>query len=79
VDKTAATRRLIELSQQADELMDDQIDRLVFRLRKTLPDFSARYREARTIVDRRGSRRATAVEPEESGPKVATATDQRAA
>jgi len=84
VDKTAATRRLVELFREADELMDDQIDRLVFRLRKTLPDFSARYREARTIVDRRGSRRAPAVEPEEPGPKVATgvtstATDERAA
>jgi hypothetical protein len=56
VDKIAATRRLVELFDEVDELMDDKIDRMVFRLRKTHPEFNAHYAEARAIVDRRGRR-----------------------
>jgi hypothetical protein len=57
VDKVASTRRLIGLFREVDELMNDQIDRLVFRLRKDHPGFNARYEEARAILHLRGSRR----------------------
>jgi len=63
VDKIAATRRLTELFQQVDELIHDQIDRMVFRLRKNHPDFNAHYEEARAIVDRRGRRVASTETP----------------
>jgi len=84
VDKVAATRRLVELFREVDELLDDKIDRLVFRLRKNLPDFNARYEAAREIVDRRGSRRFPGQVPTPSVPQPAAgigpaSTDQRAA
>jgi hypothetical protein len=83
VDKVAATRRLVDLFKEVDELMDDQIDRMVFRLRKDRPTFNARYAEARAIMDRRGPRRAPAgdpIPPESVAAEVpSTATDQRAA
>jgi hypothetical protein len=60
VDKIAATRRLTDLFQEVDELIDDQIDRMVFRLRKNHPEFDAHYEEARSIVNRRGRRVASA-------------------
>jgi hypothetical protein len=83
VEKVASTRRLIELFKEVDELVDDQIDRLVFRLRKNHPAFNARYEEARAVVDRRGSRRETAEAPASpvlvTAAMPSTATDQRAA
>lgn len=84
VDKAAATRRLVELFAEVDELLDDKIDRLVFRLRKMLPDFNARYETAREIVDRRGSRRLPGEVPAPAVPPPGTVTttvttDQRAA
>jgi len=69
VDKVASTRRLIDLFAEVDELVKDQIDRLVFRLRKDHPGFDARYVEARTIIDRRGFRR-TGTETEEAATPV---------
>lgn len=79
VDKAAATRRLVELFAEVDELLGDKIDRLVFRLRKTLPDFNARYGTARTVVDRRGSRRPPGEMPPPVTGTTTVPTDERAA
>lgn len=49
--KTSATRRLTTVFKEANETLA-QIDRLLFPLRKTEPDFYAGYVSARRILDR---------------------------
>ena len=62
VAKKAATVKLVALYNEVDGLLRDQIDRLVFPLRKTSVEFYAAYRSARSIVDRPGVRKAATEE-----------------
>lgn len=57
VAKRAATVKLVALFNEVDGLLRDQIDRLVFPLRKTSVEFYAAYLAARSIVDRPGPRK----------------------
>lgn len=59
--KRTATEELTRFFRKTDRLLSDQIDRLVFRLRKRHPEFLHHYTTARRIVHLRG-RRAAQVE-----------------
>ena len=47
----AATKALERLFPQVDKLLENQIDRLVWQLRASTPDFYDKYQTARSIVD----------------------------
>jgi hypothetical protein len=64
-EKQSATRLLPALFAEVDTLLADSIDRLVLPLLNSSPRFFEAYKVARTIVDRRGSRRG---ETETSAP-----------
>jgi hypothetical protein len=69
--KASATRRLETVFKEAGKTLA-QIDRLVFPLRKTDPEFYADYRAARRLLDRR-SGGADEPAPEAAGPAAAPA------
>jgi hypothetical protein len=80
VVKKAATTKLAALFAEVDILLREQIDPLVFPLRKTQVEFYARYRAARSIVDRRGPRRGSREEASTSAPvPLTTSTQEKAA
>lgn len=80
VVKKAATTKLAALFAEVDILLREQIDPLIFPLRKTEIEFYARYSAARSIVDRRGPRRGTREEASTSAPvPLSTATEEQAA
>ena len=49
--KTAATAQLVEAFREADALLEGQIDRLMFPVRKTHPELYADYQLARQVWD----------------------------
>jgi hypothetical protein len=53
--KAAATAELAKTFRETDALLEKQIDRLVFPLRKTHPEFYADYQRARQIWDAPGA------------------------
>jgi hypothetical protein len=53
--KSAATAQLATAFREAHALLEGQIDRLVFPLRKTHPEFYADYQQARAIWSPRGA------------------------
>jgi len=56
VERKTATGRLAALFDEIDALLDNQIDRLVYRVRKSFPSAYASYRSAREIIDHTGRR-----------------------
>lgn len=79
VEKKAATTKLAVLFAEVDILLREQIDPLVFPLRKTQVELYARYRAARSIVDRRGPRRGSRGEASASPPVPLTTSSQEQA
>lgn len=57
VERKTATGRLATLFDEIDVLLEEQIDRLVYRIRKTHPTAYASYRSAREIMHHTGGRR----------------------
>ena len=53
-EKRAATAGLVRAFAEADGLLEAHIDALLFPLRKTQPEFHARYRAAREVLARPG-------------------------
>ena len=53
-EKKAATARLPAAFKEADALLENQIDPLLRPLERAQPEFYARYKAARIIIDRRG-------------------------
>lgn len=49
--RATATTRLVELFQQADDLLKNQLDKLMLIYQTTQPTFYNQYQSARTIVD----------------------------
>ena len=70
--KVSATRRLEVVFKEAAATLA-QIDRLVFPLRKTDPDFYADYRAARRLLDRRSGGAAEPATPQAASPAAAPA------
>jgi hypothetical protein len=56
VERKTATARLVVLFDEIDALLENQLDRLVYRIRNSVPDAYARYRSAREIIDHAGGR-----------------------
>lgn len=52
--RKAATQQMPAVFRKADALLENQIDPLLLPLRKTHPEFYAKYKAARIIIDRRG-------------------------
>ena len=67
--RTEATAQLAGLFRETNELLEGQIDRLVFLARKPHPEFYAAYRRAREIIGTRGREG----QPEAAAPTVASA------
>jgi hypothetical protein len=81
VARRVATERIEVLVREGASLLQEEIDRLVFPLRDSRPEFYARYRAARSVVDLPGNREK---DEEESAPASAletlpTATQDEAA
>lgn len=62
--KKAATQQLVSLFADVDALLEEEIDPLVFPLRKTLPGFFSAFESARSVFDVPGTRQAEE-EPED--------------
>lgn len=78
--KKSATEQLAGLFAEVDALLDDEIDPMVFPLRKIHPGFHATYRAARIVVDLPGSQETTAPEtPAPAVPLVAVQSEKQAA
>jgi len=58
-ERMVQTESLPELIREANEILREQIDRMVNLFRRSHPDFVAGYRGARVIVDRAASRATT--------------------
>jgi hypothetical protein len=71
-EKASATRRLETVFQEVAETLA-QIDRLIFPLRKTEPDFYADYRAARRLLDRRSAGAAKPATSEAASPATVPA------
>lgn len=55
VERSSSTNALPELSAEASRILRGRIDKMVSKFRNTHPEFVAKYRSARVIVDRVGS------------------------
>jgi hypothetical protein len=67
----AATRQLEQLFPEADRLLANRVDRLVWQFRESAPEFYEKYQVARTIVDATTSTAET--------PSVASVPNSKAA
>jgi hypothetical protein len=79
VDKKAATEQLVAAFSDIDALLVEQIDRLLLPLRKTAPEFYARYRSMRMIVNAPGTRSDQATTPPATNATTAPAVTAPAA
>jgi hypothetical protein len=59
--RRAATERLVSSIREVEELLREEIDRLIFPLRETQPEIYAAYRAARLVVELPGTRGAEEV------------------
>jgi hypothetical protein len=67
-ERKAANEKLKDLFLQVDDLLKNQLDRLMVPFRKSQPDFYASYQNARRIVNY-GIRHKTTKEPENQDQK----------
>lgn len=71
--RAAVTAQLAEAFRETDALLEEQIDRMVFVVRKTHPEFYADYRRARDVIATRGRQAKAEPEPLAAAPTLVNA------
>jgi hypothetical protein len=73
-EKMAATKRLVSIFKEVDSMLENEIDPLVFPLRKANIEFHARYRATRSIINQPRSHAVTSTPAPETGDGTESGT-----